>query len=299
MTKRLIVVTGPTGSGKTDLAINLARELSTEIISADSRQIYAGIPIGTAAPTPEQLEMVPHHLVGVLPLDAYYSAAKFEEDALRLLAGIWSRSDYAVVCGGSMMYIDALTIGIDDLPTISEDVRSKVACIYAEQGLERIHELLAEADPEYYAKVDRSNTKRLLHALEIIEQAGCTYTSLRTGRRKDRGFETVRFCIGHSRENLFTRINRRVDAMMEQGFEEEARSVFHLRYLNSLNTVGFKEMFAYFDGVMDRETAIARMAKNTRVYAKKQLTWIKRSPDDYITLDADDSLNQAIKIITE
>lgn len=299
MTKRLIVVTGPTGSGKTDLAISLVRELSTEIISADSRQIYAGIPICTAAPTERQLSAVKHHLVGVLPLDAYYSAAMFEEDALRLLADIWTRSDYAVVCGGSMMYIDALTYGIDDLPTISPEVRAKIAAIYSEQGIERIRELLAEADPEYYEKVDRNNVKRLVHALEIIEQSGRTYSSLRTGARKRRDFEVQRFHIDWSRDELFSRINRRVDAMIQQGLENEARSVYHLRHLNSLNTVGFKEMFAYFDGIMDRDTAIARMAKNTRVYAKKQLTWMKRRPDDFIALTPSDSFNQAMKIITE
>lgn len=275
----LIAVTGATASGKTALAISLARHFGCDIISADSRQIYRGIPIGTAQPTPEELAAVPHHLVGMLPLDSYYSASLFEQQALSLLPGIFERSGgVAVVCGGSMMYVDALCRGIDELPTISDEVRTRLASLYDAEGIGPIAEQLRELDPEYAGRVDMANHKRVIHALEICLESGKPYSSLLTGKPAERPFRTVRIAIDWPREQLYDRINRRVDHMMEAGFEGEARSVYPLRHLNSLNTVGYKEMFAMFGGFMKRETAIARIAKNTRVYAKKQLTWLKR-PD--------------------
>lgn len=277
--KTLVIVTGPTASGKTSLAIELAESLDTEIVSADSRQLFRGLPIGTAAPTAEELSRVRHHLVGILDLDAYYSAACFEEDALRTLDDIWTRSDYAVMCGGSMMYIDAITRGIDELPTISPEVREAAIAIYNNGGTEALCKRLAELDPDYLATADRSNHKRLVHAIEICMEAGVPYSTLRTGRKKERPFRTVKLAIGWRRDQLFDRINRRVDAMITEGLEDEARGVYHLRHLNSLNTVGYKEMFAMMDGTMDRETAIARIAKNTRVYAKKQLLWLSKDPE--------------------
>lgn len=285
----LIVITGATASGKTALAIQLALRLKCEIISADSRQIYRGIPIATAAPSPEQLSLVRHHLIATLDLDSYYSAACFESDALRLLPGIFSRSGgFAIVCGGSMLYTDALTRGIDDMPTVSDEVRAKVAGLARQHGSDGLLALLEITDPDYFSEVDHANLKRVIHALEISMQAGVPYSSLRSGRRADRPFDIVRFAIDRPRAELFDRINSRVDAMIEAGLVDEARSVAPLRHLNSLNTVGFKEMFAYFDGLMDFDTAVARIKKNTRVYAKKQLTWLQRDDSvTWLTSDAD------------
>ncbi len=275
----LIVITGPTASGKTDVAIRLARQLGCDIISADSRQIYRDIPICTAAPTAEQLAAVKHHFVGILPLDEPYSAARFEEDVLALLPSLWEKSPVQIMCGGSMMYIDAVCNGIDALPTISESTRSHVKDIYDRYGLEEIRRRLREVDPVGYGQVDPLNPRRNIHALEISIEAGVPCSSLLTGEKKRRDFDIKKYYIDLPREEMFDRINRRVDAMVEEGLEQEARAVYHLRHLNSLNTVGMKEMFAYFDGKMDRTTAIERLKKNTRVYAKKQLTWLKRTSD--------------------
>lgn len=276
MAKTLIVITGPTGVGKTGKAIELAQSLGTEIVSADSRQLYRDIPIGTAAPTAEELAMVKHHFVGILGLEEYYSAAQFEVDALEVIKRIFAERDYAVMCGGSMLYVDAICRGIDDIPTISDEVRSRVAEMVATLSAEELRETLRSLDPAYHAIVDLNNTKRVAHAIEICLQAGVPYSTLRTGKAKPREFEIVKIALNLPREELFDRINRRVDAMVEQGLEEEARRVYPLRHLNSLNTVGFKEMFAYFDGTMERGVAIERIKKNTRVYAKKQLTWFQR-----------------------
>lgn len=291
----LVVITGPTASGKTSLSIDVARRLGCEIISADSRQIFKGLPIGTAAPTDEELSAVRHHLVGTLNLENYYSAAQFEADALRLLPEIFSRSGgYAVVCGGSMMYVDALIDGIDMMPTVSPEVREKVGRLAEEQGTEGLLALLEITDPEYYNEVDRQNIKRVIHALEISMQAGRPYSSLRTGAKAERPFDIMKFAIDMPRGQLFDRINSRVDAMIAAGLIDEARSVYHLRHLNSLNTVGYKELFSYFMGDTDLDMAVARIKKNTRVYAKKQMTWLKRD-NSVITLkypaDADDVIS--------
>lgn len=277
--KKLIVVTGPTASGKSDLAVKLALEHDTEIISADSRQIYKGIPVVTAVPDMSQRMGVTHHLMEMLPLDAYYSAAMFEEDALRIASEIWKRRDVAIVCGGSMMYVDALIKGIDDLPTVPDNIRLPLMDQWKSNGDDWLRDRLKALDAEYYNKVDLANMKRVFHAVEICLTAGATYTSLRTGKRKTRDFEIERIVIELTREELFDRINRRVLNMVEQGLVEEARRVYPMRHLNSLNTVGMKEMFAYFDGLMDFDTAVARIQKNTRVYAKKQLTWLKKYSD--------------------
>lgn len=275
----LIVITGATASGKTSLAIDVASRLGCHIISADSRQIYRGIPIATAAPSSRQLAEVPHHFVGILGLDEYYSAAQFETDVMALLPRLWNENRYAVMCGGSMMYVDAVTRGIDELPTVSEEVRRHTYNIYREHGIDRLRKELESVDPVTYARIDLNNHKRMIHALEISIEAGVPYSSLCTGRVKERPFRVVKVAVDYPREALFDRINRRVMQMIADGLEEEARSVYHLRNLNSLNTVGLKEMFAMIDGTMDRDTAIARIQKNTRVYAKKQLTWLRRFND--------------------
>lgn len=273
------VITGPTASGKSALAVEVAERLGTEIVSADSRQVYRGIPIVTAMPTAEERARVRHHLVDMLPLDAYYSAAEFERDALRVAGGLLESRGVAVAVGGSMLYVDALCHGIDALPTVSDAVRAGLRREHERLGDEWLLDELRRIDPEYYDTVDRRNTKRVFHAVEIIREAGVTYTSLRTGARRERDFRIVKVLLEAPREILFDRINRRVETMVADGLEEEARRVYHLRHLNSLNTVGLKEMFAMFDGTMDRHTAIERIKKNTRVYAKKQLTWWKRDPD--------------------
>ena len=276
--KTLIVIAGPTGVGKTAAAIKIARALGTEIISADSRQIFREIPIGTAAPTADEQALAKHHFVGFKSITDYYSAAEFETDVLALLPSLFAKSDYAVMCGGSMLYVDAVCKGIDLMPTISTEVREKVLRQYHECGIEYIIAQLELLDPDYLKIVDIKNEKRLLHALEICLQAGVPYSSLRTGQVKPRPFKIVKIGLDMPREELFGRINRRVDAMIDAGLVEEARSVYPQRHLNSLNTVGFKEMFAWIDGEMDFITARERIKKNTRVYAKRQLTWYSKDP---------------------
>jgi len=278
MGRTLIVITGPTAVGKTAAAIELAQRLRCDIINADSRQIYRGIPICTAAPTREELAAVRHHFVACKDLEQSYSAAQFEADVMQLLPSIWRQGDSVVMCGGSMLYVDAVCRGIDQLPDISPQVRTAVKEKLGREGLESLVEELQQLDPQYAATVDRRNTSRVCHAVEICRQAGVPYSSLRTGIAKPRDFNIIKLALNIDREQLFDRINRRVDRMMDMGLEREARSVYHLRHLNSLNTVGMKEMFAMFDGTMDRDTAIGRMKKNTRVYAKKQLTWYRRDP---------------------
>ena len=297
MDKTLIVITGPTGVGKTAAAIKLAQQLHCDIINADSRQIYRGIPICTAAPTPEELAAARHHFVAFKDLEETYSAAQFEADVLALLPSLWQQGDYAVMCGGSMLYVDAVCRGIDQLPDISQEVRAAVKEKLHNQGLESLVAELELLDPQYAATVDRRNTSRVCHAVEICRQAGVPYSTLRTGTAKQRDFNIIKLALNIEREELFNRINARVDRMIEAGLEQEARSVYHLRHLNSLNTVGMKEMFAVFDGTMDRHTAIERMKKNTRVYAKKQLTWYRRDPD--ITwCSPQDAVTTAINFLT-
>ncbi len=299
MPNRLIVVTGPTASGKTTLAIELAKRLDGEIICADSRQVYRDIPIGTAAPTPEERAAVPHHLCEMLPLDAYYSAAMFEQDVLRLLPEIWGRGKEAIMCGGAMMYVDAVCQGIDPLPTISDDVRAHVLNMYNERGLEGVQEELRRLDPASCLTVDMRNPRRVIHAIEICLQAGRPASELRTGAPASRrDFPIVKMAIDWPREELFARINSRVDAMVAQGLVEEARAHFpNAERYNSLNTVGFKELFAYFRGEMDYATAIARIGKNTRVYAKKQLTWLRRDPSIHWLDPHSPLLPQALQLL--
>lgn len=246
------------------------------MISADSRQIFRDIPIGTAAPTQEEMQGVAHYFVGTHSLEEYFSAAEFESRVLEMLPDL---GDVAVMAGGSMMYVDAVCNGIDELPTISEEIRRHAYSLYEKGGLQKLRLELLELDPVYYRQVDLNNHKRLIHALEIIYQSGVPYSSLRTGKKKERDFRILKFGLELPRGLLFEKINTRVEKMIENGLVDEARRVFPKRHFNSLNTVGYKELFSYFDGETDLPAAIAKIAKNTRVYAKKQLTWLKKDPD--------------------
>lgn len=275
----LIVLLGPTGIGKTDLSLSIATALDCEIISADSRQLYRDMQIGTAAPTAEQLQTVPHHFVGTLGLEEYYSAAQYEADVLDFLSTAFLQHDKMLLTGGSMMYIDAVCDGIDDIPTISAEVRERVMQKYKAEGLELLCEELRSLDPQHYAEVDLKNPRRVIHAIEVCYMTGNTFSSFRTRTRKERPFHILKIGLQREREELFYRINARVDAMIEGGLVEEARRLYPYRHLNALNTVGYKELFAYFDGEMDLSMAIEKIKKNTRVYAKKQMTWFKKDAD--------------------
>ncbi len=270
----LIVVTGPTAVGKTALAIRLAQQLDIPVINADSRQIYREMKIGTAAPTAEQLRQTQHYFVGTKSIEEYYNASMYEQDVMQLLDN--DKHPYALLSGGSMMYIDAVCNGIDDIPTICEGIREEMKQRYAKEGLEALCKELQRLDPEHYEVVDRKNHRRVIHALEICRQTGKTYTSFRKQEKKQRPFRIVKIGINCDRGMLYQRINERVDMMMEQGFLEEAESLRDYRHLNALNTVGYKELFDYMDGRWTLQEAVERIKGNTRRYARKQLTWYKR-----------------------
>lgn len=277
--KTLVVLIGPTGVGKTELSLSLAEHLQCPILNADSRQIFKDIEIGTAAPTADELARVKHYFVHTLPLDSYYSAAQYEEDVLKILGEVFAEGDVAIMSGGSMMYVDAVTKGIDDIPTVDDEVRSLIAHRLATEGLDPLLAELRILDPSYYEVVDHHNHKRVVHALEICYMTGATYSSLRVNKVRERPFRIIKFGLMRERASLFSRINRRVDMMMQQGFMDEAQRVYHLRHLNSLNTVGYKELFNVIDGTWELPMAVERIKKNTRVYAKKQMTWYKRDED--------------------
>lgn len=275
----LILILGPTGVGKTELSLRVAEHFRSPILSSDSRQLYKDLPIGTAAPTPEQLQRVPHHLVGTLSLSDYYSASRFEEEALTLLEELFRTTPAVVMTGGSMMYIDAICKGIDEMPTVAPDIRQAVYDQFEREGLAPFLTELQTADPLHYAEVDRNNYKRVLHAVEICRQTGRPYSDFRTHTVKQRPFRILKIGLNRDRELLCDRINQRVDQMMADGLLEEARRVYPYRHFNALNTVGYKELFRYFDGEWNLETAIEKIKRNTRVYARKQMTWFKRDPD--------------------
>lgn len=274
--KTLVVLLGPTAVGKTDLSLELAEQLHTSIISADSRQLYADLKIGTAAPTPDQQARVQHHFVGTLQLSDYYSAARYADEVLALLDTLFQQQDVALLTGGSMMYIDAVCQGMDDIPTVDADTRTMMWKRYDEVGLEGIQRELKMLDPEYYAIVDLKNHKRIIHALEIYYMTGKTFTSFRQRKQAERPFHIIKIGLNRERDELFSRINQRVDQMMQEGMLEEAKKVYPYRHLNSLNTVGYKELFKYLDGEWTIEEAVEKIKRNTRIYAKKQLTWFKK-----------------------
>lgn len=283
----LIVVLGPTGVGKTKVSLCLADVLNTAVINADSRQVFAEIPIGTAAPTREEMERVKHYFVGTHSVHDYYSASQFEQDVLSLLNRLFKDSNTALMSGGSMMYIDAVCNGIDDIPTVDDHTRANLRQRLADEGLEALVEELREKDPEHWNIVDRNNPRRVVHALEIIHMTGRTYTSFRTNVRRYRPFNIVKIGLNLPREELYEGINKRVDQMIENGLVEEARRQICNRHENALNTVGYKEMFRYFDGECTFGEAVEQIKSNTRRYCRKQLTWFRRDesinwfhPDD-------------------
>lgn len=274
--------------GKTDLCIRLAHLFSAPIVNADSRQVYREMKIGTARPDEAELAQARFYFVGNLSITDYYSAARYEQDALRLLAELFRTSDYVILSGGSMMYVDAVVKGIDDIPTVPDDIRAEMRQRLESEGLEALGDELKRLDPEYHAIVDLKNPRRVLHALEICHSTGRTYTSFRVRACKPRPFNIIKIGLNIPRPRLFERINGRVDKMIAEGLVDEARELYPQRGLTALNTVGYNEMFKYFDGEMTLPVAIERMKKNTRVYAKKQLTWYKRDeemtwfgPDDF------------------
>lgn len=293
--KKLIVITGPTGVGKTALCLDLAERLGTPIINADSRQMFKEIPIGTAAPTAEEQQRVKHFFVGNLNIDDYYNASMFEMDVIKLLDELFKDKDTILMSGGSMMYIDAVCNGIDDIPTVDQKVRDDVMQTYLDKGLDAINEELERLDPEYFAIVDRKNHKRVIHAVEICRTTGKTYTSFRTKTKKERPFHIIKIGVTREREELYGRIDRRVDKMMADGLEYEARRMYPLRHLNSLNTVGYKELFDYFDGKLTLEEAVFKIKCNTHKYCRKQLTWFKR--DMQIRWFSPDNIEEIINYI--
>ncbi len=274
--KTLIVITGPTAVGKTALCLDLAQHFGIPIINADSRQIYKELKIGTASPTDEQLAKVKHYFVGTLSLNDYYSASLFEQQTMEILEREFAKSDYALMAGGSMMYIDAVCDGIDDIPTVDDVTRETLKSRLANEGLETLVEELRHLDPEYYEIVDKQNPRRVVHGLEICLMTGKTYTSFRKREKKQRPFRIIKIGLNRDREELYNRINLRVDQMMDEGLLDEARNLYPMRHMNALNTVGYKEMFAYLDGKWTLEEAVERIKGNTRRYARKQLTWYKK-----------------------
>ena len=277
--KTLVVITGPTAVGKTELCIGLAKHYGIPIINADSRQIYRELRIGTARPTDEQLKEVRHYFVGSISIDDYYNASMYEQDVLQVLEQEFKHAPIQLLTGGSMMYIDAVCNGIDDIPTVRDDIRQEMKRRYAEEGLDALCEDLKRLDPEHWAVVDRKNYRRVIHALEICYQTGQTYTSFRKQEKKLRPFRIVKIGLNREREELYTRINQRVDQMMADGLLDEVRQMADKRQHNALNTVGYKEMFNYLDGTWTLEEAIERIKGNTRRYARKQLTWYKRDEE--------------------
>lgn len=276
--KILIVITGPTAVGKSQLCLDIAKYFDIPIINADSRQIYKELSIGTAKPSAEDQLAVKHYFVSTLSLQDYYSASLFESQVTDLLNTLFKTSDYALMAGGSMMYIDAVCDGIDDIPTIDDETRATMKQRLKDEGLQKLCEELQRLDPEYYEIVDRQNPKRVVHALEICTMTGQTYTSFRKREKKDRSFRIVKIGLNRDREELYNRINARVDEMMQKGLLEEAKALYHMRELNALNTVGYKELFEYFNGRWPLEEAVERIKGNTRRYARKQLTWYKKDP---------------------
>lgn len=294
---KLFVLLGPTAVGKTALSLKVANILGSPIINCDSRQIYKNLSIGTAAPTDEQLQEIKHYFVKILELEEYYSAAQYEADVIQLLSQLQPSHNNILLSGGSMMYIDAVCNGIDDIPTVDSEVREQLKERLQTEGLEPLRSELRLLDPEYYNIVDLKNPKRIVHALEICYTSGKPYSSFRANKKKERPFQIVKIGLRRERSDLFDRINKRVDMMMEEGLLEEAKNLYPLRHLNALNTVGYKELFRYFDGTWDLDLATEKIKKNTRDYAKKQMTWFVHDND--IHWFSPDNEKEIINFISE
>ena len=292
--KTLIIITGPTGVGKTEATLRIAEHFNVPVINADSRQIFSEIPIGTAAPTDQQQRRVPHYFVGNHHLEDYYSASLYEQDVLNLINS--QDTSISLLSGGSMMYIDAVCKGIDDIPTIRPEIREEMMRRLEIEGLEEMCNLLRNLDPEHWEIVDRKNPRRVLHALEICIQTGKTYTSFRSNTTKERPFNIIKIGLNRDRNELYDRINQRVLNMIDEGMIKEALRVYPKRTLNSLNTVGYKEMFEYLDGLTTLDEAIFKIQSNTRKYARKQLTWYKK--DDDLQWFNPDNVEEILKYIS-
>jgi tRNA dimethylallyltransferase len=278
--KTLVVLTGPTSVGKTELSLGIAERLGSPVLSCDSRQIFRELPIGTAAPTPEQLNHIKHYFIGTHSIQDYYSAAKFETEVLQLLEKeLFQKHESVLMTGGSMMYIDAICKGIDDMPDVDQALRRDLQDQYRKEGLDAILSQLRLLDPDYYKQVDRKNAKRVIHGLEICLMTGKPFSSFRKKKSKERPFRILKICLNRSRAELYARIDQRVVEMINCGLVEEARSLYPYRHLNALNTVGYKELFAHFDGLCTLDEAIIQIQNNTHKYARKQLTWFRKDPD--------------------
>lgn len=295
----LLVLLGPTGVGKTVGSIRIAEKLSSPILSADSRQLYKGMSIGTAAPTPDQLSRVKHYFVGILSPEEYYSASRYEEEAITLIEKLHKKHPVVVMVGGSMLYIDAVCRGIDEMPTIDDELRKDLQQLYRKEGLDPIRQQLKLLDPVFYRQVDLKNPKRVIHALEVCLMTGKPYSSLRTNLRKKRPFRIVKIGFTRERQELYDRINARVDDMIDNGLIEEAQRLYPLRHLNSLNTVGYKELFDFFDGKCDLNTAIEKIKQHSRNYARKQLSWFKRDKEIHWINLSDEKIDVEAQIMKQ
>ena len=296
--KYLVVIAGPTASGKTATAIKVAKALGTEIISADSRQFYKELPIGTAAPTPEEQSEVQHHMIHNLNVEDKYDVADYEQDVLNLLKRLFVNHDTVVLTGGSGLFIDAVCKGLDSIPDISDDVRNKVDELYKKGGLIALQNEVERLDPEYYNIVDKYNPRRLQRAVEVCYQTGLTYTSFRKNTVKQRDFKIIKVALLWERNELISRINLRVENMVKEGLLEEAKSMCPKRHLNSLNTVGYKELFEYFDGKVSLNEAIENIKINTRQYAKRQMTWLRKNNDyKWFTVDEQEDMLKYINAV--
>lgn len=297
MSNTLIVILGPTGVGKSDISLELAKHFSTDILSADSRQLFRELSIGTAVPPKEDLQSVKHHFIQTRSIHDYYNVSEYETEAIERINTLFQTKNPLILTGGSMLYIDTICKGIDDIPTVSPEIRNEVILWYQENGLEALQQRLSSLDPEYYHIADLNNAKRLLHAVEVCQMTGKTFTSFRKNTVRTRPFRILKVGINQQREILYDRINQRVDKMMEAGLLEEARSVYPYKDLNSLNTVGYKELFSYFDGHCSLEEAVDLIKRNSRKYARKQLTWFRK--DTEITWFEPHQLKEIIAFIDE
>ena len=290
--KNLIYIAGPTGIGKTEISINLAKELNTEIISCDSRQFYKELKIGTSPPNDKQLEEVTHHFIYNKSIHDNYNVGMYEDDAIKKISELFTDKDYLILVGGSGLYADSIMYGIDKFPKVSEEVRNNLRNAYEEQGIEFLQIEIKKLDPEYYSKVDLNNHVRLLRALELMKSTGKSFSSMRSGKNKNRDFNTTIINLECSREHLYSRINNRVEEMLEKGLEDEVYNLRHFKDLNTMNTVGYKEFIDYFENKISYDVAVEKIKQNTRNYAKRQITWFKKySNSQKINIETNQNIN--------